>query len=97
MYGIQIPRDHDEAMELDKKNGNHTWEEAKNTELLQLHDYTTFQDLGKNGKLPEGYKKIRVHFVYAVKHDGRHKARLVSGGNLTGTPVESVYSSVVSL
>ena len=35
--------------------------------------------------------------VYAVKHDGRHKARLVAGGHLTETPVDSVYSSVVSL
>ena len=43
------------------------------------------------------YKKIRCHMVYAVKHDGRHKARLVAGGHLTDTPVDSVYSSVVSL
>ena len=35
--------------------------------------------------------------VYAVKHDGRHKARLVAGGHLTDTPIDSVYSSVVSL
>jgi hypothetical protein len=35
--------------------------------------------------------------VYAVKHDGRYKARLVAGGHLTDTPVDSVYSSVVSL
>jgi hypothetical protein len=42
------------------------------------------------------YKKIRVHLIYAVKHDGRHKARLVAG-HLTETPIDSVYSSVVSL
>jgi len=35
--------------------------------------------------------------VYAVKHDGRHKARLVAGGHLTETPIDSAYSSVVSL
>jgi len=38
-----------------------------------------------------------LRFVYAVKHDGRHKARLVAGGHLTGIPIESVYSGVVSL
>jgi len=43
------------------------------------------------------YKRIQVHMVYAVKHDGRHKARLVAGGHLTETPIDSVYSSVVSL
>ena len=33
----------------------------------------------------------------AVKHDERYKSRLVAGGHLTDTPVESVYSGVVSL
>jgi hypothetical protein len=35
--------------------------------------------------------------VYDVKHDGRHKARLVAGGHLTDPNTESVYSGVVSL
>ena len=35
--------------------------------------------------------------MYDVKHDGRHKARLVAGVHLTDVPLESVYSSVVSL
>jgi len=35
--------------------------------------------------------------VYAVKHDGQHKAHLVAGGHLMETPIDSVYSSVVSL
>ena len=35
--------------------------------------------------------------VYCVKHDGRHKSRLVAGGHLTETPIDSVYSSVVPL
>jgi len=43
------------------------------------------------------FKKIRVHVVHAVKHDGRHKARLVAGGDLTETPIDSACSSVVSL
>jgi hypothetical protein len=44
-----------------------------------------------------GYTKIRCRMIYAVKHDGRHKARYVAGGHLTKEPEESVYSSVVSL
>jgi len=35
--------------------------------------------------------------IYDVKHDGRHKARLVADGHLTGIPIEPVYSGVVSL
>ena len=35
--------------------------------------------------------------MFAVKHDGRHKARLVADGPLTPEPVENIYSGVVSL
>jgi Reverse transcriptase (RNA-dependent DNA polymerase) len=38
-----------------------------------------------------------VHFVFACKHDGCYKARLVADGHLTDTPIDSVYSSVASL
>ena len=50
-----------------------------------------------SAKPPNDHKKITVHMVYAVKHDGRHKARLVAGGHSIEAPVNSVYSSVVSL
>ena len=52
--------------------------------------------MGKSSS-PTGYKRIRVHFVFDVKHDGRHKARLVADGHLTDVPLSSVYSGVVSL
>ena len=84
-------------MQLDEQNGNTKWADAEKTELGQLLDYHTFLDKGKNAPVPCGYKKIRVHMVYDIKHDGRHKARLVAGGHLTETPLDSVYSSVVSL
>ena len=44
-----------------------------------------------------GYQKIRVHLIFAVKHDGRHKARLVAGGHLTPDLIESIYSGIVSI
>jgi hypothetical protein len=91
-FGFRVPRSHAEAMMLDRENGNTKWLDAETTELDQINEYRTFKDLGKGSKAPEGYKRIRVHFVYAVKHDGRHKARLVAGGHLTEIPVESVYS-----
>jgi hypothetical protein len=65
--------------------------------MTKLNDYDTFKDYGHSGKPPIGYKKIRVHLIFAVKHDGRHKSRLVADGHLTDVPVESVYSGVVSL
>jgi len=35
--------------------------------------------------------------VYAVKHDGRHKARCIVDGHLMDVPVYSVYSGIISL
>jgi hypothetical protein len=46
---------------------------------------------------PVGYRKIRVHLVYDLKHDSQHKARLVADGHLTDIPLDSVYYGVVSL
>ena len=94
-YGFEVPRDYKHALWLDKRNGNSKWIEATQLEMAQLDDYSTFKDVGKN--IPNGFKKIRVHLVYDVKHDGRHKARLVADGHLTDIPLESVYSGVVSL
>ena len=96
-YGIEVPRNHAHAMELDHKNGNTKWRDAEIYELDHIDSYGTFKDCGKGGKKPDGYTMIKVHMVYAVKHCGRHRARLVAGGHLTETPIDSVYSGVVSL
>ena len=84
---------------MDIQNRNDKWKECTQLELQQLMDYHTFQDLGdtKKVRIPEGHKKIGVHLVYAIKHDGRHKARLVANGHLTDIPLDRVYSGVVSL
>ena len=82
-YGFQVPRNHAEAVRIDKIHGNTKWIDAEKLEIKQLMDYESFKELGKNAAVPEGYMKIPVHFVYDVKHDGRHKARLVAGGHRT--------------
>jgi Reverse transcriptase (RNA-dependent DNA polymerase) len=41
--------------------------------------------------------KRSEHLVFDVKHDGRHRSRLVADGHLTDIPIDSVYSGVVSL
>jgi hypothetical protein len=48
-------------------------------------------------KFVYGFNKIIVLFVFAVKHDLRHKARLVGGGQLTELTMEGSYSCVVNL
>ena len=98
-YGFEVPRTYEQAMRLDQRNGNTLWADSIALELVQIDDYDTFIDKGHHTKVtaPTGYKKIRVHLIFDVKHDGRHKARLVADGHLTEIPLESVYSGVVSL
>lgn len=98
-YGFEVPRDYAHALQLDAKNGNTRWQDAAKTELDQIKEYDTFIDKGHHTKVapPVGYKKIRVHLIFDVKHDGRHKARLVADGHLTEVPLDSVYSGVVSI
>ena len=101
-----IPKDYKHALQLDEQNGNSKWYDATKLEMDQINEYKVFQDHGKAkiepksrkvSNTPEGYQKIRVHLIFAVKHDGRHKARLVAGGYLTPDPIESIYSGVVSI
>ena len=73
-------------------------------EIEQIKEYQVFKDLGKAvyekykiTNAPEGHQKIRVHFVFDVKHCGKFKARLVADGHLTKEPMETVYSGVVSI
>jgi Reverse transcriptase (RNA-dependent DNA polymerase) len=99
-YGFEVPRTYEQALCLDQRNGNTLWRDATVLELTQIDDYVTLIDKGHHTKVkaPIGYKKIRVHLIYDVKHDGRHKARLVADGScLNDIPLESVYSGVVSL
>ena len=46
---------------------------------------------------PPNHQKIRVNLIFAVKFNGRHKARLVADGSLTQDPTENIYSGIVSL
>ena len=82
-------------MDLDAKNGNKLWRETELKELEQLDEYKVFENKRPRSNLKK-FRKIKVHMVYNIKHDGRRKARLVVGNHLTDTPIDSVYSSIIS-
>ena len=90
-HGFQVPKDYNDAIRLNKEKKDTHCQDAMDLELTQIHEYKVFKDTGKaqfhNGKAvtPDGFQKIRVHFVY------------VADGHLTKEPVESIYSGVVSL
>ena len=85
-------------VKINEREGNRKWQDLEDLETGQLFDYETFKSLGIGAPILEGYyQKIPCHMVYDVKHDGRHKSRMVAGGHRTDTPIESTYSGVVSL
>jgi len=45
MYGYEVPRNHQQAVDIDRKNGNRKWQEAERLELSQIQAFGTFQDL----------------------------------------------------
>ena len=96
MFGVEIPRSPSHALSLDKKNGNTLWQDAMDKELKAIMSFGTFRVPEKGEDLTE-YQQIPYHIVFAVKHDGRRKARLVAGGHKTGSPTEDLYSGVVGI
>ena len=34
MYGFEVPRNHDQAMALDQRNGNSKWAHAEEVEII---------------------------------------------------------------
>ena len=97
-HDFQVSKDFNDAISLDKENSNTHWQDEMDLELTQIHEYKVFKDTGKaqfhDGKAvtPDGFQKIRVHFVYAVKHAGKFKARPVADGHLIKEPVVSLRS-----
>ena len=109
MFGYYIPRNYMEAMQFDSENKNSKGYDAIKLEMeSMLESMLEYKGIKKWDKAildkqkkvmnpPKGYHMIKVHLVFAVKFDGRHKARLVADGHLTPEPIETIYSGVVSL
>ena len=106
MFGYLIPRSYKEAIEFDKENNNTKWADATRDEMDCIKEqkvFTTYQrdKWDSNHKrilnAPPNHQKIRVNLIFAVKYNGRHKAKLVADDSLTPEPVENIYSGVVSL
>ena len=94
-FGVQVPRNAEEAFRLDQENGNTLWKEAIDKEIGQIMEYETFKVLERGKAAPQDHTFVTLTLVFDVKHDGRRKARLVAGGHMTDPSTEEVYSSVV--
>ena len=86
-----------EAIEIDRENGNTPWWDAICQEMTNVRQ--AFEKLEKKeGELPPGYQMIKCHFTFDIKmvENCRRKARLVTNGNETEVPAALTYSSVVT-
>ena len=94
-----------EAMQFDSENKNSKWDDATNLKIESMLEYKVFKKwdkaiLDKHKKVmnsPICYHRNKVHLVFAVRLDGRHKARMAADGHLTPEPAENIYSGVISL
>ena len=97
-FGLRVPTSIREAQELDTANGNTKWADAIETEVnLLAKEFTCFRILKKGESAPPGYNYIPLLWTFAVKFDGRHRARCVAGGHRTPDLEEDMYSGVVDL
>ena len=99
MFGYLIPTSYKEAFDFDKQNNNTKWADATREEMDSIKEqqvFTKHQRVKWDSShkriinAPPNHQMIRVNLIFAVTHDGRHKARLLADGSLTPEPVENI-------
>ena len=75
---------------IEWETGEQTWAIKDNNKRKEA----TFYDKKHITNAPKGHQKIRVHFLFDVKHCGKFKDRLVADGHFTKEPMETVYSGM---
>ena len=93
-YGVEIPRTIEEALAMDKANGNTLWRDAINKEMGNLK--VAFDILTEGSKPPKGYTPASGHLVFDVRMTLERKARWVKDGHKTADPEWSTFAGVVS-
>ena len=72
-YGIEIPKNYKEAIQLDRKNGNHKWFEAVQKEVASLLALKCFSfpspDVHCKYTKANGWQYAPLRIVFDVKHD----------------------------
>ena len=95
-YGIRIPKNVKEAMDIDKENGNTLWLDAIKLEMRNVR--IAVEEFDGDPNTLVGYTQITGHLVFDVKlgENFRQKARYCANGHKTGAPALVTYSTVVS-
>ena len=71
------------------------WSAAMDKEQANFDRHDAFQYLPRGSPPPSGYQRMRCHFVFDVKSDGKFKARFCAGGDsVDATGVDSAMTVV---
>ena len=86
-------------MMFDSDNKNTNWKDAELLQMKKIYNFNNFEYLGTVNKerIPPGRTKIQVHIIYYYKQDDMYKSRMVASINMTGTNIDTYYSSSISL
>ena len=93
-YGVLVPRNIDEAYQIDNSNGDNLWRNAIAKEMGNI--MVAFRILEEGERAPPGYTKIECNLIFDVKMDFTRKARYVGRGDKVPKPLNSTYAGVVS-
>jgi hypothetical protein len=86
-----------QAIEFDKINGNHLWQEAIDIEIGALYKQHVFMQW-TGDELPSkdnGWQYAPIRIIFDVKHDGRHKATHEIGGHVKDATGYDTYVATV--
>jgi hypothetical protein len=89
-YGIRIPKNIKEVIEIDRENGNTLWMDAIKLEMAKVR--IVFEEYDGQPNSLVGYTQITGHLVFDVKlgENFRRKARYCADGHKTGAPASSL-------
>ena len=94
-YGFELPKTWKDILRIDKAAGNTLWQDAVKKEVGALIQHQCFDFRSPDYKPSKDYQYCRLHFVYEIKTDLRHKARLVCDGSRVDPRGLSTRATVV--
>jgi hypothetical protein len=61
-YGIEIPKNYDDCMQIDCENGNTLWQDAIHLEMVKV--WITFQICNDDESIPPTYQQIHTYGLW---------------------------------
>ena len=90
-----MPKTVEEALTLNKENGNDLWWKAIQKQMSAVK--VAFKILDEDERPPIGFQYMKCHMVFSIKiEDFSCKACLVAGGHMVESAKHLTYASMVS-